>query len=118
VQFITHDVLAVGLAPGLWAWAIADVGEPSAGAGGTKQPAWHVAACALQVIMQFVVLEDCAKRIFPPADAALAKPATAATANTTAKHRIAASTGFSRPRHYSPVAADAECRFLVYAVKM
>jgi hypothetical protein len=90
-------VLAVGLAPGLWACAIADVGEPAAGAGGTKQAAWHVAACALQVIMQFVVVKDCARRIFPPADAALAKPATTATANRTVKHRIAASTGLQSP---------------------
>jgi hypothetical protein len=94
---MTHDVLAVGLAPGLWACPIADVVEPSAGAGGTKQAAWHAAACALQVIMQFVVVEDCAKRIFPPADAALAKPATAVTANRTAKHRMAASTGLQSP---------------------
>ena len=92
VQFMTHDVLDVGLGPGVWACAIADVVEPTAGAGGTKQAAWHVAACALQVIMHFLVVEDCAKRIFSPADAALAKPATA-TANRTAKHRMISSTG-------------------------
>jgi len=61
---MTHDVLDVALGPGVWAWAIADVVEPTAGADGTKQAVWHVAACALQVIMQFVVVEDCAKRIF------------------------------------------------------
>jgi hypothetical protein len=61
---MTHDVLDVALRPGVWAWAIADVVEPTAGAGGTKQAVWQVAACALQVIMQFVVVEDCAKRIF------------------------------------------------------
>jgi hypothetical protein len=94
---MTHVVLAVELAPGAWAWAMAEVVAPGAGAGGTKQAAWHVAACALQVIMQFVVVKDCAKRIFPPAVAALEKPATAATANTTAKHRIAASTGLQSP---------------------
>ena len=92
---MTHDVLAVGLEPGAWACAI--VVDPSAGAGGTKQAAWQVAACALQVIMQFVVVEDCAKRIFSPADAALAKPPTATNANTTAKHRMAASTGLQSP---------------------
>jgi hypothetical protein len=97
VQFTTHDVLAVGLEPGAWACATADVIEPTAGAGGTKQEAWHVAACALQVIMHFVVVEDWAKRIFSPADAAPAKPATATTANRTAKHRIAASTGLQSP---------------------
>jgi hypothetical protein len=92
---MTHDVLAVGLAPGAWACAI--VVEAADGAGGRKQVVWHVAACELQVIMQFVVVEDCAKRIFSPADAALAKPATATTANTTAKYRMAASTGLQSP---------------------
>lgn len=96
-QFMTHDVLAVELGPGLWACAIADVVEPTDGAGGTKQAAWQVAACALQVIMHFVVVEVCARRIFSPADAAPAKPATATTANTTAKHRMAASTGLQSP---------------------
>ncbi len=90
---MTHDVLAVGLAPGDWAWAI--VVEPAAGAGGKKQVVWQVAACALQLIMQFVVVDDCAKRIFSPADAAPAKPAT--TTHRTAKHRMAASTGLQSP---------------------
>jgi hypothetical protein len=54
-QFTTHDVLAVGLGPGAWACAIADVADPTDGDDGTKQAAWQVAACALQVIMQFVV---------------------------------------------------------------
>ena len=92
---MTHEVLAVGLAPGVWACAI--VVDPGAGAAGRKQVLWQVAACALQVIMQFVVVEVCAKRIFSPADAALAKPATAPTANRTAKHRMAASTGLQSP---------------------
>jgi hypothetical protein len=96
-QFMTHDVLAVGLGPGAWACAIADVVEPTDGAEGTKQAAWHVAACALHVIMQFVVVEVCAKRIFSPADASLAKPATATTANRTAKRCMAASTGLQSP---------------------
>ena len=94
---MTHDVLAVGLEPGAWACAIADVVEPTAGADGTKQAVWHVAACALQVIMQFVVVEDCAKRIFLPADPSLAKPTTATTANRTAKHRMAAPIGLQSP---------------------
>ena len=94
---MTHDVLDVALGPGAWAWAIADVVEPTADADGTKQAVWHVAACALQVIMQFVVVEDCAKRIFLPADPSLAKPTTATTANRTAKHRMAASTGLQSP---------------------
>ena len=94
---MTHDVLAVGLEPGAWACAIADVVEPTDGAGGTKQAAWHVAACALHVIMQFVVVEVCAKRIFSLAHASLAKPATATTANRTAKRCMAASTGLQSP---------------------
>jgi hypothetical protein len=85
------------LGPGAWACAIVDVVEPTAGAGGTKQVVWQVAACALQVIMQFVVVEDCAKRIFSPADAAPAKPTTATTVNRTAKHRMTASTGLQSP---------------------
>ena len=94
---MTHVMLAVELGPGAWACAIVDVVEPTGGADGTKQAAWHIAACALQVIMQFVVVELCAKRIFSPADAALAKPATATTANRTAKHRMAAFTGLQSP---------------------
>jgi hypothetical protein len=90
-----HDVLAVGLEPGIWACAIVVLVEPTVGAGGTKQAAWHVAACALQVIMQFVVVEVCAKRIFSPADTAPAKPATATTMNRTA--RMPASTGLQSP---------------------
>jgi hypothetical protein len=94
---MTQVMLAVGLEPGVWACAIVVVVEPTAGAGGTKQAVWHVAACALQVIMQFVVVEDCAKRIFLPADPSLAKPTTATTANRTAQHRMAASTGLQSP---------------------
>jgi hypothetical protein len=88
-------VLAVELAPGAWACAIAVLVEPTGGADGTKQPVWHVAACALQVIMQLVVVEVCAKRIFSPADAAPTKPATATTMNRTA--RMPASTGLQSP---------------------
>jgi hypothetical protein len=64
---------------------------------GTTQAVWQVAACELQAIMQFVTAEVCARRIFPPADASLPKPATARIANTTAKHRMAASTGLQSP---------------------
>jgi hypothetical protein len=94
---MTHVMLAVELGPGAWACAIDDVVEPTAGAGGTKQALWHIAACELQVIMQLVVVEDCARRIFSPADASLAKPATVTTASTTAQHRMTASTGFQSP---------------------
>ena len=94
---MTHEVLAVTLGPGVCASVKVDVVEPTDGADGTKQAAWHVAACELQVIMQVVVAEDCAKRIFLSSDAALAKPTTATTANRTAKHRMAASTGLQSP---------------------
>ena len=94
---MTHDVLAVGLEPGDWACTIVDDVEPTGGADGTKQADWHIAACALQVIMQFVVVEVCAKRIFPPADASLTKPAAATTTNRTAQHRMTASTGLQSP---------------------
>ena len=97
MQFMTQDMLAVELGPGVWACAIAVVVEPTDGAGGTKQADWHIAACELQVIMQFVVVEDCAKRIFSPADASLAKPTTVTTASRTAQHRMTASTGFQSP---------------------
>ncbi|HWX84055.1 MAG TPA: hypothetical protein VNZ48_10715 [Xanthobacteraceae bacterium] len=88
VQFMTQDVLAVGLELGVWACVNVDVVEPTGGAGGTKQAAWHDAACELQVIMHFVAVELCAKRILFVADASPAKPATAVNANRTAKHRI------------------------------
>jgi hypothetical protein len=94
---MTQVMLAVELGPGAWACAIVDVVEPTAGAGGTKQAAWHIAACELQVIMQLVVVEVCARRIFSPADASLAKPANATTASRTAQHRMTASTGFQSP---------------------
>jgi hypothetical protein len=64
---------------------------------GTTQAVWQVAACELQVIMQFVTVEVCAKRIFPPADASAAEPAIATMANKTAKHRMLASTGLQSP---------------------
>jgi hypothetical protein len=86
---MTHVVLAVGLAPGVCANVKVDVLLPTGGAAGTKQPVWQAAACELQVIMQLVVAEVCAKRILSPADA---PPAAAiiATPNTTAKLRMTA----------------------------
>jgi hypothetical protein len=64
---------------------------------GTTQAVWQVAACELQAIMQFVTVKVCTRRIFSPADASLAKPATATTANRTAKHRMTAPTGLQSP---------------------
>jgi hypothetical protein len=94
---MTQVMLAVELGPGAWACAIVDVVEPTGGADGTKQADWHIAACALQVIMQFVVVEVCARRIFSPADASLTKAAATTTANRTAQHRMTASTGLQSP---------------------
>jgi hypothetical protein len=83
VQLITHVVLAPVLAPGACAASSGGVVEPSGGAAGTKQVDWQVAACALQVIMQFVVVELCA-------DATSAHTAATAAANIIATHRITA----------------------------
>jgi hypothetical protein len=94
---MTHDMLAVELGPGVWACAIAVDVVPTGGADGTKQAAWQVAACALHVIMQRVVVEVCARRIFSPADASPAKPATTTTAKRTAQHRMTASTDRQSP---------------------
>jgi hypothetical protein len=76
-------VLAFTLVPGACAASSGGVVEPSEGDGGRKQPVLHVAACALQVIKQFVVVELCA-------EAALAQPCAAATANTTAHNLMTA----------------------------
>jgi hypothetical protein len=70
-QFIRHEVLAVALLP--------VVAAPLAGEPGTTQAAWHVAAVELQLIMQFVVAELCARRsdwlFFAAADPAPTAPA-------------------------------------------
>ena len=70
-QLIRHDALEVAL--------LVVVAASVDAVPGTTQADWQVAACELQAIMQFVVVEVCARRIFPPADAVLAKPATATT---------------------------------------
>jgi hypothetical protein len=97
VQLMVHEVLAVELAPVIV--VVVDVVVPLDELDGTKQALWQVAACALQSIMQFVSVELCARRIFPLADAPPAKVSIASkasianTANTTANHRMTASTG-------------------------
>jgi hypothetical protein len=88
-QLIWHEALEVAL--------LVVVAALVGAVPGTTQVVWQVAACELQAIMQFVTVELCAKWIFSPADAAVAKPATATTANRTAKHRMAASTGLQSP---------------------
>lgn len=87
-QLIAHDVLAVGLGPGAGVMVLVTV-DPTGCDGGTKQVVWHKAACELQVIMQFVVVEVCASRMTLPASAASAAPQTAKTVNETAKPRMA-----------------------------
>ena len=86
---IWHDALAVAL--------LVVVAALVGAVPGTTQAVWQVAACELQVIMQFVTVEVCAKRIFSPADVSVANPATATMANRTAKHRMPASTGLQSP---------------------
>jgi hypothetical protein len=99
VQFMVHEVLAVELAPVIVVVDVVDDVEPLDELDGTKQALWQVAACALHSIMQFVSVELCARRIFPSADAPPAKvsiankASIAKTANTTANHRMTASTG-------------------------
>jgi hypothetical protein len=62
---------------------------PSGSGVGTRQVLWQFAACALQVIMQVVTVEDCANRIFRSADATFAAAAViAATPRTIANFRI------------------------------
>jgi hypothetical protein len=83
VQAMVHVVLAPRLAPGACAAKSGGVMLPTGGVGGTKQVAWQVAACELQVIMHDVVVELCA-------DAPLAPAAVAAAANIMANHRMTA----------------------------
>jgi hypothetical protein len=78
---IRHDELAEAL-PAVAPVAVVD---------GKTHPVWQIDACELQFIMHLVVVEDCAKRIFPAADAAVAAPAIAITVITVVKHRICAS---------------------------
>jgi hypothetical protein len=80
---MVHVVLAPRLTPGACACSSDGVVEPTGGVGGTKHAAWQVAACELQIIMQFVVVEVCA-------DAVPAHSTVAATANIMANHRMTA----------------------------
>ena len=73
------------------------VAAPVGGVPGTTHAVWQLAACELQVIMQFVVVEVCASRIalfilfILPADAPVANPAIANTAKRMVKPRTTAS---------------------------
>jgi hypothetical protein len=107
-QLIEHVVLMVAL--GVAVNALVVVVVVVVDVVGTKQVAWHVAACELQVIMQLVVVEVCARRIFSPADAALANPSSATTAITMAHARMTALPGRNDgSSHHSPIEATAEC---------
>jgi hypothetical protein len=73
-QLSRHDVLAVAL--------LVAVAAPVGGIPGTTQFEAHIAAWELQVIMQFVVIELCASRIRPSADAPDPNPTMANAAKT------------------------------------
>lgn len=71
-----QDVLALAL--------LVVVAAPRGGVPGMTQLVWQFAACELQSIMQFVVVDVCASRIFAAADAAAPSPSAAATSKMTA----------------------------------
>jgi hypothetical protein len=83
VQPNVHVVPAVGLGFGV-AGIVGIVGGV-----GTTHPVWHVAAWALQVIMQLVTIDVCASRILPSANALCTAAALiAAAARRIAKRRM------------------------------
>jgi hypothetical protein len=84
-QLSRHDELALEL--------LVAVAAPVGAVPGTVQDAWQLACCELQLIMQFVVVEVCARRIFAPAETPSADPRIASAANKTANLRMCASTG-------------------------
>jgi hypothetical protein len=77
---IEHAVLTLAL--------LVVVAAPVGGAPGVRHVVWQVAACELQTIMHVVVVEVCAKRILPAADAALASAATAKPATKTTHRTV------------------------------
>jgi hypothetical protein len=88
---LKHDWLAVAL--------LVVVAAPVGAVPGTTQAAWQVAACELQLIMQLVVVDDCARRIdllLLPADALTAHPATANKARRMVKPRTSISSTHER----------------------
>jgi hypothetical protein len=98
-QLSKHDVLAFAL--------LVAVAAPVGGVPGTTQPDWHVAACELQIIMQFVVIEVCANRVFP-ANALLPGPTIASTAKKILTPRITGSHAVIVNAHDSALAASDE----------
>lgn len=54
MQLLKHDTLALAL--------LVAVAAPVGAVPGTTQALWQVAACELQLIMQLVVVELCARR--------------------------------------------------------
>ncbi len=109
------------------------VAAPLAGEPGTTHAAWHVAAVLLQLIMQLVVLELCARRtgllLFVTAPAGTAAATDSKTQTPIAKRTPASSRSDPKPgyrvRRTPPKAImggawapDQSSRALVYAVKM
>src|SRR5271163_2036881 len=68
-QFIAQDTLALALPTA--------VAAPVGAVPGTTQLDWQLAAAELQVIMQVVVVEVCARRIFAPAATPVPAPPSA-----------------------------------------
>jgi hypothetical protein len=85
VQLIEHVVLMVALGVAVNALVVVVVVVDAAG---TKQVAWHDAACELQVIMQLVVFDVCANAA--PANPSTANAPSATTAITPATTRMTA----------------------------
>jgi hypothetical protein len=83
-QLSRHDELALAL--------LVVVAAPVGAVPGSVQDAWQLACCELHVIIQFVVVEVCARRIFAPAIAPLPNPRIANAAIKTANPRMDAST--------------------------
>jgi hypothetical protein len=86
------------------------VGAPLWMVVGTVQVCWQDANDELQLIMQFVVVDVCARRILAPAAAPpVAAANDATTANAIPNPRIDASP-VARPGHHNPAESGGEIR--------
>jgi hypothetical protein len=100
-QVSKHVVVAMALGVGVLP-VLDDVDEVDDCALGTTQFVRQVAACELQVIMQFVSVELCARRMFPSAAAPPAAAALiAATAASIQKPRIVPPRAKNTSAHHS-----------------
>ena len=80
------------------------VAAPSGGVPGTTHAAWQDAAWELHVIMQVVVIDDCASRIVLPRLAANAAPGHPARIRTTIMMtRLTLASPFNEGSHHSSV---------------